>query len=209
MGFSRFRCPEYLCQTNTGVFVFRIRVPQDCSSLINKHEIRYSLRTRCIYSARKYIASILPFLKDLFKGLRQGIFSALSKADLDRTIKEGIHQVVREPLVSQRVTVVVNSSGPATTGDQVSQPLPSHSGHQEPVNSVPVASSKSPAIHPEPTFSDLQHNFFKEKEVSKGWREKTQEDHEAVFNLFREIFGDVPVSRIDKTIMRDFKENCL
>lgn len=108
MGFSRFRCPEYLCQTNTGVFVFRIRVPHDYSYLINKHEIRYSLRTRCTYSARKCIASILPFLKDLFEGIRRGNFSALSKVDLNRTIKKGIHLSVREPSINNRITIIAS-----------------------------------------------------------------------------------------------------
>ncbi|MDK9709206.1 MAG: site-specific integrase [Desulforhopalus sp.] len=55
------------------------------------------------------------------------------------------------------------------------------------------------------TFTDIQDAFFKEKEVAQAWREKTEEDHKAVFNLFLEIFGDIPADAIDKGIMRDFK----
>jgi len=34
MGFSYFRHPEYLYQTTTGLFVFRLRVPEDCKVVI-------------------------------------------------------------------------------------------------------------------------------------------------------------------------------
>lgn len=211
MGFSRFKCPEYLCQTNTGLLVFRIAVPLDCRPTLQKNEIHYSLKTRCIYSARKCIASILPFLKDLFAGIRQGIFSALAKEDLNRTIKEGIHQSIREPLANHRITIVTSPvSSPAVTsvrtGNIEEQPLVSPVSAQA---APPAITTQPLPTPPEPTFSDLQRNFFKEKEISKGWRDKTQEDHEAVFALFREIFGDVPVSRIDKTRMRDFKSTIM
>jgi hypothetical protein len=84
MGFSRFRCPEYLLQINTGLLVFRIKVPLECRPLLQQNEIQYSLKTRCVYTARKHIASILPFLKDLFEGIRKGLLTALSKADLQK-----------------------------------------------------------------------------------------------------------------------------
>jgi integrase len=205
MGFSCFRTPEYLYHTNTGLLVFRIAVPLDCRPTIQKTEIHYSLKTRCIYSARKSIASILPFLREVFEGIRQGMYSVLSQVDLGRIIRDGIRESIREPLVNHRITIVVNSVEPVEPENRVSQSFPPRSEHQKAANTAPAATSKSKDKPPEPTFSDLQRNFFMEKEVSKGWREKTQEDHEAVFNLFREIFGDIAVSRIDKTIMRDFK----
>ena len=42
--------------------------------------------------------------------------------------------------------------------------------------------------------------------LSKEWRPKTKEDHEQVFSLFTEIFGDVLIEFIDKSVMRSFKE---
>lgn len=215
MGFFRFRCPEYLIQTNTGLFVFRMKVPLDCRPKLEKKEIQYSLKTRCIYTARKHIASILPFLKDLFEGIRQGIFSTIAKADLDKTIKEGIHQAIREPLVNHRITIVTgpiaaHQAKPASVETKDTQPPPAPSDLPVQTKTSTSANTSKPlTTTAEPTFSDVQRNFFREKEVSRGWREKTLEDHEAVFSLFREIFGDVPVSRIDKTLMRDFKSTII
>ena len=67
MGFSFLKYPEYLYQTNTGLFIFRMRVPLDCRLTIRQRELQYSLKTHCIYSARKHIASVLPFTKKLIE----------------------------------------------------------------------------------------------------------------------------------------------
>lgn len=97
MGFSLSRPPEYLGQNETNLFIFRMKVPLDCQSFLNKKEVKYSLKTRCIYSARKHIASILPFLQAVFEGIRQGVYSNTPQADLCRTIKEWIHTTITEP----------------------------------------------------------------------------------------------------------------
>ena len=63
MGFFRFkpsprgyasppRPPEYIFQGDTGLFIFRMKVPLDCQSVLNKRELKYSLRTRCLSSSR-------------------------------------------------------------------------------------------------------------------------------------------------------------
>ena len=190
MGFFRFRCPEYLIQTNTGLLVFRMKVPLDCRPKLEKKEIQYSLKTRCIYTARKHIASILPFLKDLFEGFRQGLLTALSKADLDKTIKEGIHQAIREPLINHRITIVTTHNAahqaePASVDVEDTQVSSAPTDILAQPKTVTSANPGKPLINiPGPTFSDVQRNFFREKEVSRGWREKTQEDHEAVLSLF-------------------------
>lgn len=67
MGFSTFKPPEYLYQTKTGLFIFRMIVPVDCQPVLHKIEFRYSLKTRCIRTARQYLASIPSDLEGLFK----------------------------------------------------------------------------------------------------------------------------------------------
>jgi hypothetical protein len=74
MGLSYFKRPEYLYQTSKNLFIFRMKVPADCHPLICKNEVRFSLKTRCLYSAQKHIASILPFLQGTFDGIRQGVY---------------------------------------------------------------------------------------------------------------------------------------
>lgn len=59
------------------------------------------------------------------------------------------------------------------------------------------------------TFEDIKKSFLKEKALTKEWRFKTEEDHLAVFSLFKEIHGNVPVGSIDKALLRDFKSTIM
>jgi hypothetical protein len=98
MGFSIFRPPEYLYQTPTGLFtglfIFRMKVPPYCKPLLNKNELRYSLKTRCVYSARKHIASILPVILGFFEGIKQGIYTDIPQSTILQIIKESIHGAI-------------------------------------------------------------------------------------------------------------------
>ena len=95
---KKYRFPEYIYQTHTGLLIFRIKVPRDCRPHLNKKELQYSLRTRCVYSARKHIASILPFLHGIFEGIRQGIYSDLPRESLCQSIKKGI-STINKPMI--------------------------------------------------------------------------------------------------------------
>lgn len=200
MGFSRFRVPEYLYQTTSGLIIFRIKVPRDCRPIVRQRELQYSLKTRCIYSARKHLASILPFIQGLYEDIKRGLYDACHQPEVSRIIKAGIRQAIEaHPVINRQIQVT-----PPTASGESSIPA---------VPAVPVIAPASP-LPPAPSpvdivFSDLQTAFLREKEVSKGWRLKTEEDHRAVFSLFIEIFGDIPLQNIDKSIMRDFKQTII
>ena len=98
---KRQRLPEYLYQTTTGLLIFRMKVPRDIRQCIKKLELQYSLRTRCVYSARKHIANILPFLNEFFEEARQGAYSDFQQSELDRAIKEGIRLAITRESVQQ------------------------------------------------------------------------------------------------------------
>jgi len=223
MGFFRFkpsprgyasppRPPEYIFQGDTGLFIFRMKVPLDCQSVLNKRELKYSLRTRCLYSARKNLAFILPFLQGVFDGIRQGTPSG----DIHLIIKNGIRDAI-VGLPFQFTTVLQTQVTPShkqeAEPDQHSA-VPVLNQQQQPTidqESAPDQHSIQQAVHYKKrvTFSNLKESFLKEKEMSQGWRLKTLEDHESVFSLFVEVFGDVPVDRIDKPLLRDFKSTII
>ncbi|MFT5727900.1 MAG: integrase [Desulforhopalus sp.] len=191
MGFSTFRPPEYLYQTKTGLFIFRMSVPLDCRSTFCKTEFRYSLKTRCIRTARKYLSSILSDLKDLIQDIRSGLYLLSSSAEVTKVVK-GIIERTR----NNRTTAyqIITSESTTQEGDKLpltDRPSAPNQSHQEPV------------ITP---ISTLQESFFNEKKLSKEWRPKTKEDHEQVFKLFIEVMGDIPVETIDKPMMRKFKD---
>lgn len=108
---KNLRFPEYIYQTTTGLLIFRMKVPRDCRPQVGKKELHYSLRTHCIYSARKHIASLLPLLQDLFDGMRQGVYSDLSQADISHSLKESIHRAISRPLSFQPLAKIHADNG--------------------------------------------------------------------------------------------------
>ena len=187
--------PEYIYQTSTGLLIFRMKVPRDCRPQIKKNELQYSLHTRCLYSARKHIATILPFLRGVFDGIRQGVHDE----DIRQFIKNGIHDAILGlPLQFTSVRQIPKPLHHSTVAPEIPQ-------DRQP----PATNDSQNKPERQLTFSNIKESFFKEKEMSQGWRLKTLEDHESVFSLFVEVFGDVPVDRIDKTLLRDFKSTII
>lgn len=211
---KRSHLPEYVFQSKTGLFIFRMKVPHDCQGIIYKKELKYSLRTHCIYSARKHIASLLPLLQGVFEGIRSGIYTDANSLDLHQTIKDTIFHTTRDTERSKyRVSIIPiteftnhkSNSIPGCIQSPLPPPTPAPSP-EEPNKPADNTSATLPRQStPETTFSNLKASFLKEKEISNGWRLKTQEDHESVFSLFIEAFGNMPVSQIDKAILREFK----
>lgn len=192
MGFSVLYTPEYLQQTSTGLFLFRLRVPKDCQRDIGKKELKYSLKTRSLREARKFTSSILSFLADAFNDIRLGVIEGDRTAKINHSITEAIR---RARLNDSRPYVVYAPESPGTDPE----PLQETPGPPQKYIDVQTIATSTPL------FSTIREAFFNEKRVSQSWRLKTQEDHEAVFNLFTEVNGDVPVSSIDRTLLRDFK----
>ena len=94
MGFSLLYTPEYLQQTPTGLFFFRLRAAKDCQPDIGKKELKYSLKTRSLRKARKITASILSFLTGIFNGIRQRAFEGHGKDIVNQSILEGIKRAI-------------------------------------------------------------------------------------------------------------------
>lgn len=190
MGFSAFRHPEYLYQTTTGLFVFRIRIPQDCRpTLNNRRELQYSLKTRCIRTARQLLAPVLQFINGVFQGIQSGVYQCVPYDTLTQTIKDGIRQARSR-----------------------ASPLPYFPVSTPALQPEPIAPEQPQPVKPErpaSTFSTIRDAFLKEKSLTGEWRLKTEEDHKQVFSLFEEIFGDIDVEQLTKELMREFKSTIM
>ncbi|WP_458774156.1 tyrosine-type recombinase/integrase [Desulforhopalus sp. 52FAK] len=194
MGFSfSYSPPEYLQITHTGLVYFRYRIPSDLKVVFGKSELKYSLKTRNIRTARQYLASILPFVHELTHSLRGDSSEQPTSVTLKQIIDKQIHDIrmsLHPPVI--HYTNLVNQS-------------PQNAPKQPTIDSKSQAkqSHQDTAITP---VTALQESFFNEKKLSQEWRPKTKEDHEQVFKLFVEIIGDIPVESIDKPMMRRFKD---
>lgn len=82
--------PEYVHATRTGLLMFRYRVPYDVKELIGKSELKYSLKTRCVRTARRFTSSILNFLEDLFNRIRLDEYATVSREELHSYLRDGI-----------------------------------------------------------------------------------------------------------------------
>lgn len=56
-------------------------------------------------------------------------------------------------------------------------------------------------------FSATSENFINERESGGTWTEKTKNSYIATFNVFTEMFGDIPITKLNAQICRDFKNN--
>lgn len=206
---KRLHLPEYITQTDTGLFIFRMKVPSDCRHVLHRSVLKFSLRTRCIYTARKHVASLLQYLDSFFVEVRAGAFVD-APVDVWETLKSDAQQIVMHGgmqgprHLSPNDAPQVAAKGCTEAGNAVHEAHQVSPGEQSVSPSVAVAVDN---LHETKriTFTSIKEAFFKEKEASDGWRLKTREDHEAVFSLFVEVFGDVIVDRIDKALVRDFK----
>jgi hypothetical protein len=72
--------------------------------------------------------------------------------------------------------------------------------------------SIEPAIAAQPqiqicSFSKVCDEFVSERLAGGNWQSKTQQAYEVTFQLFIGIFGDIPITKIDASMCRDFKSN--
>lgn len=211
---KRLSLPEYIYQTETGLLIFRMKVPLDCRPALKKKELKYSLKTHCVYTGRQHIASILHTTSDIFNRIRQGAYAEFKAEELNKVLKERI----KKAILSSTAFRLTRDNFDHTHSDHTQKPiakisvLPVDIGSsvvdtESLVNQKPIVVDTNLLGEKvtQATFTDLQYSFFKEKELSEGWRLKTKEDHASVFSLFVEVFGDLPLVEINKTTMRDFK----
>ncbi len=202
MGFSCFYAPEYLQQTPTGLFLFRIRVPKECRTFLKKNELKYSLKTRSLREARRIVSSILKFLKSLFGSIQLGQITTDSLSSIQSLIRQTVAKARRNEQIGTQSMIVYSDS---RTNEQEHFEESSIS-----LENNRLASKQPDTLNTKKTrITDVIQAFLKEKELSQGWRVKTLEDHNAVFSLFLEVAGDLPIEQVDKALMRDFKNTII
>jgi hypothetical protein len=70
MGLSSLHLPENLQQSSAGLIYFRYRVPNDIQPVLNKPDLKYSLKTNSLRTARQYLAPFLEYLQGVFHFIR-------------------------------------------------------------------------------------------------------------------------------------------
>lgn len=59
------------------------------------------------------------------------------------------------------------------------------------------------------TFSEVQERYVNEVRMAEGWTKKTEAENQAIFGLFVQARGNLPVDQIDRTLMSDYKSSVL
>ena len=75
MGLSSLHLPENLQQSSAGLIYFRYRVPNDIQPVLNKPDLKYSLKTHSLRTARQYLAPIQVMLRVGLSSRNNNIFN--------------------------------------------------------------------------------------------------------------------------------------
>lgn len=120
MALSRFNTSEYLLRYPSGLFIFRVKVPRDCRPVIPQAELRYSLKTRCFYKARKHLATVLPFVQRLFDDVRHASLatSVVIPGPSIRLSSQGVIQRALLDDSAARISVLPWETPSTTQNDQ-------------------------------------------------------------------------------------------
>jgi len=154
---------SYLLNRN-GHYHLRVRTPSDLLGIFPQTEIKKTLKTTSLKTAR---VSALPLLN----GIRQTVALLRSRFITPEQAQDSLYSLLEyKPGVALRVL---------------------EKGSQE---------ADIEAV----SLSGVMKTYISDKE--SGWTLKTKMEAEGVFNIIRDLMGDVPVGSIDRNKVRDFRK---
>jgi integrase len=80
---------------------------------------------------------------------------------------------------------------------------------EKPVVAAPSVATSVPLKSASLTFTGVQEKYIAEVKVADGWEPKTESENRAIYDLFVEAKGDLPVDQIDRAMMSDYKSSVL
>ncbi|OUS30541.1 hypothetical protein A9Q98_04660 [Thalassotalea sp. 42_200_T64] len=162
------KLPSYL-EIRSNTYYFRYRLPEKTIRLINKTEIRFSLRTDSLNEAYSRLHQFIPVINSLKQFSYQ--------KSLKRSDKPALNKLVKQ-LSESRFELLLND-------------LPIQ---LKPVQLEPVIEAKKEKVGP--LFSETHEQLIEYKIQRKGLTDKMRDSYLRYKNLFLLISGDKPVNQI-------------
>lgn len=182
-----------LSRNRYGVLHFRLAVPLDLRSHFKVKEIYRSLRTASIKDAVDQAQTLSIALKRAFAAIRQ---QSMSNEKRTPTAPSGNAEPLQVGLILEyHVTggLARFQSEAHDTPEVIQAALPqaiaAMAAHQA---SPPIADPSSPL------FSQLVDDYRRDRLASKRWTSKTEAENRAVYELFKQIVGDIPIKSVEE-----------
>lgn len=191
------RAPTYLRKNRAGTYYFRIVIPKKFQALSDDipREIRISLRTNLVSIASSRSRMIWTIFQESFDEM-----SGFTKEDgvefLRKSLAEGkakakLETAERKERNRNDELEAIQRQNPNATLDEAGNI---------------VFSGDTAITQQELKLSELIEKYLTERDRVSGWREKTREETLSKLNLFQRIVGDLPLSELTHTQIREYKE---
>lgn len=192
------RAPTYLRKNKAGTFYFRMALPRKFQRLSDDipREVRISLRTNLVSVAASRARTIWTIYQDSF--VEMGKLTSEEGAELLKKIlaenkaKALLSKADRKERNRKDLLEALQKQNPNATLDEEGNVV---------FNNPDAANVKQ-----ELKLSELIDKYVSEKDRVSGWREKTREETLSKLRLFVRIIGDMPLSELTASQIRDYKE---
>ncbi len=183
------RYPHYLQEKAPGRYHFRMVVPPGLRAYIGQREIKKRLPANRLAEARVQAQALAAQVQRAFEGCR----TMAKRHSPDRF--DLITLTIRDGVTKKEVTIERDDAGEeAAIAATLLEP-----------DTASTKAAKT-AAH---DLATLIADYCREKATEQAWTAKTTAENEAIFDVLRELVGDVPVAAIDAAIAREVKQNLL
>jgi integrase len=193
--------PTYLSRNRSGVFYFRIVIPNhirpllSCRSREMKVSLRTSSRREALELARCWWVRV------------QGEFEAMAKETAEERKKqetvEWFGRRIAELKLREQLQKEQREAKKKRIHDELRAKLAPEYGLPTVTPTVAPAMTPVSAVE-SPVFSEVVKEYFRDR--SSAWSQKSKGEHEAAISLFIKITGDVPFRAIRHAEARRYKE---
>lgn len=194
------RVASSLHRNRYGILYFRMAVPADLQHRFASKEIYRSLRTASIKDATVAAQTLSIALRQTFTEIRQQPMSdqketftapLLTLDDVLNTARKDLYLRARIEELEQTVDVLQDTQ------------RAEKKRHNETLAIVTKAAMREPK-KPSPLFSQLIEDYRDDRRTGKKWTQATEKENLAIYKLFIEIIGDLPIADIDDDHARKY-----
>jgi len=186
--------PQYLQRRGSGIFHLRIVVPVDLRPCLQKREIKRSLDTTDPSTALVLAFQLRKTIADAFDQCR-----AMKKQNKQPVLKQILYEMSLPD--GTRHSLTIKHDDPKEEARIAGELLGKIDAFQAKDSTASTSSGE--------ILSDVFANFVADRAREESWSPKTKESHESTFKMLVQIIGDIPISSLNATHARKFKDTIL
>ena len=185
------RSTAYLQRHPSGIYYFRIAIPQALKSLLSQRELKTSLRTRDPVIAQRTAQVLALEAEHLFNRIENHCMPKDPKIEIGLTIG----RFYKQP------DGTIEMEGVELDPDKADEELRLFKGlTQSPPEGTPTIKAKDSS-----TLEEVIVQYCEEKTREGSWTAKSEQENRAIYTLLVRILGNIPIADINAAKARDYK----